>query len=455
MPSLQKNNIRASDYLVFAAIFLAWCLSFLLVGTPYPYHYDSVNFALAIIDRFDIGIQQPHPPGFLFHAACAKFVNLFVHQPFYTQQILNIIYQTSLLILFLKYIHRNRSVFLVLSLAPLFLFLPAVPLSQAAGIPFGAAIALFVYKITRGNNKHFALVVTFALGIAFRTDLVVYFLPVVLFVHLIYRPTLKQALVSTGAGALILLIWYTLTDLLSSGPTLLQATGQAQRMFTSGTSVFFGASLFEHARSSLRFIFYYAAVLGPGGLFLLYGYFSGGIARIDLLMFAAATVPLALYGLLVHIPFAYYFAPVLAFAAVFLPLTFKNSFSGRKAALCVCVNILFFAFVPKPLYESDGKTYTSRSIHQNILKQLRYSGAAGRSELVHRKNMISSAGQALSGHSSFSEPEGVLWDRIWYYMGDRVWGKQYLSSDSAEVLLERVPGGWKVHKNDSPQNTDF
>lgn len=49
-----------------------------LYHAHYLYHWDSVQFALAI-NNFDLSAHQPHPPGYILYVGIAKLLNYFVH----------------------------------------------------------------------------------------------------------------------------------------------------------------------------------------------------------------------------------------------------------------------------------------------------------------------------------------------------------------------------------------
>jgi len=46
--------------------------------SQYLFHWDSVQFALAL-DKFDIALHQPHPPGYIFYIWLGRLVNYFAH----------------------------------------------------------------------------------------------------------------------------------------------------------------------------------------------------------------------------------------------------------------------------------------------------------------------------------------------------------------------------------------
>jgi len=62
-----------------------------LLKSQYLFHWDSVQFALAL-DHFDVTKHQPHPPGYIIYVGFGWLVNQLVHEPNATFIIVSIIF---------------------------------------------------------------------------------------------------------------------------------------------------------------------------------------------------------------------------------------------------------------------------------------------------------------------------------------------------------------------------
>ena len=58
--------------------------------SPYLFTWDSVQFALSL-DRFDVRLHQPHPPGYLLYSFTLRFWNTFIGDPNLAMISLNVI----------------------------------------------------------------------------------------------------------------------------------------------------------------------------------------------------------------------------------------------------------------------------------------------------------------------------------------------------------------------------
>jgi len=68
------------DWFIAAVFFLAGLSLFAPLRTRYAYLWDSVEFAEAIRD-YDVGLSQPHPPGYFLYVMLGRAVNLVVGDP--------------------------------------------------------------------------------------------------------------------------------------------------------------------------------------------------------------------------------------------------------------------------------------------------------------------------------------------------------------------------------------
>src|SRR4030043_321809 len=73
---LNEERIRGS-------ILLSGLFFVIIIVTRIPftskllYHWDSVQFALAL-EKYDIAVHQPHPPGYFLYVMLGRLLNLFI-----------------------------------------------------------------------------------------------------------------------------------------------------------------------------------------------------------------------------------------------------------------------------------------------------------------------------------------------------------------------------------------
>jgi len=58
-------------------LFIVTILSHLPFTSRFLYHYDSVQFALAL-EKYDVYLHQPHPPGYFLYVMAGKLLDHFI-----------------------------------------------------------------------------------------------------------------------------------------------------------------------------------------------------------------------------------------------------------------------------------------------------------------------------------------------------------------------------------------
>lgn len=413
-----------------------WTLIFIVAGTPYPYHYDSVNYALAIIERFDITIDQPHAPGYLFHVLFGRLVHLPVHNPYIVQQLQNLVYLSLMLPCW--YLAKQRKPFDILFLGtfPLTLFFPAIPIVHAVSLTIGTWMAYSLYKMEAKEWSPLVTGVIFAVGIGFRQDTLIMLGPPFLYLLIRGRYPLRIWLQLVLIGAVVSLSWYLPTRMASWGVDPFKATNAMNVKFYYASSVLLGAPLRENLRCALRFCIYAFGVIGPGGLVLTW-YFLRTTPRKEWIPVLLALAPVLLYGTVFLLSFSYYYASVLGFFGMWVLL--KNGFPRQRKYLmlvCALLNLLFFWFIPRPHYEPWRGNFHTRPLHENLLKQAGYIGANGRKQALHTRDIVAFADSTIGRAASFHVEQGFLWPRIWNYLARYRWhNKNVPSPEEADMIF--------------------
>jgi hypothetical protein len=401
---------------------LLWILFYLFIGAPFPIHYDSVNFAYAIADKFTIAHQQPQPPGFLFHVLSARMVAAFIGDAFRAQQAVNCLYLIMFLATaaFVKNYRPGR--ILLLGSTPLLLFFCGASLSQCAAIPFGGLIAMVINRPNR-FSPYWATLILF-IGSGFRQDMLILLGPVVLVTMLLGRYPFRTWLLCGIIASTSIAAWYIPTQLLSERVSPLAMTVEAQHQFSAGTSLFFGASLFTALRSAIRFLMYGIGAAGFGGLL----YFAACLRKAkpdrQLLLFVMGIAPTLLYGTLIHMPLPYYYAPALGFALLFCYRAWGEAIGPKLIAVALTLNLLLFFLAPPPQFVIDS-TASERGLSKNIHRQLSYIGANGNKELQRTYALFRFADTTVARRPCFSANVNLSYDRAWEYLANRRWHNRY------------------------------
>lgn len=73
-----------------------------LLKSEYLYHWDSVQFALAL-EKFDLIKHQPHPPGYIIYILFARLINNILHDPNLSLIVVGILFSIIGLILIIRF----------------------------------------------------------------------------------------------------------------------------------------------------------------------------------------------------------------------------------------------------------------------------------------------------------------------------------------------------------------
>jgi hypothetical protein len=170
----------------------ALTLFFLTVATRIPftskflYHMDSVHFALAL-ERYDVTVHQPHPPGYFLYVMLGRLVHLFIEDANRVFLLMSIVFSglavAALFLLALEMYDRGTALiasFLAIS-SPNLWFHGEIALSYAAEAFLSTLVGLFCWKVYTGKQGALWLAVVL-LGIAggVRQNSVVFLLPLLL-----------------------------------------------------------------------------------------------------------------------------------------------------------------------------------------------------------------------------------------------------------------------------------
>lgn len=424
---------------------IVWISVHLLSATPFPFDYDSTNYALGIWDKFDIGKCQPHAFGYIFHIMSARVFLPFIKNLFILQQAQSILYLLIAVLCFIPWQKKVSHALLIFATMPLLLFFTSVPVIHAASLAASALLAKSLFLLHERKINPVVPVIILFTSIGFRQDLGIFLGPVLAFALLRNRCTIRQWTIFSLCAALLTLSWYLPTSLLSKGLSPWKEANVIVRPFLESSSIIYGASLFSWARSVLRFLIYLPGVLGPGGIILAIFAFKS-CDKTDHLYLFFATAPFMIYGFIFYFGFPNYYATIIAFFFVWISNCKDLTISPMVTIVSVLLNVLYFSFAPVPQYE-DTTNYSNRRTVQSVKKQLSYLGANGRPYIQHRKNKHAFIDSALSRCECFYDTDkieygGIPYHRIWKLMSMTQWGNTYGDNpDSADCIIRYVKPG--------------
>lgn len=172
---------------------LPWAFFVLGIATRVPFtsrlllHMDSCQFALAL-EKFDITVHQPHPPGYFLYVLLGRLLNVFIADANTVYVSISVFISgltVACVYLLGKEVFERRIGIVAALLAlvsPSFWFHGEVALTYIVEAFFSTVIALSCWRILKGNEKYVWISVV-AIGVAggFRQNTPVFLLPMWLY----------------------------------------------------------------------------------------------------------------------------------------------------------------------------------------------------------------------------------------------------------------------------------
>ena len=279
--SLLKSGARltrlTSDARLTITFFVVGVISRIPFQSTLLYHWDSANFALGM-EKFDVRIHQPHPPGYLLYVVLGRLVNLLVGDANTSLVWISIVFSgltvTVVYLLGRRLFGQTEGIIaaLLALTSPAFWFYGEVALTYILEAFFVTAIALACLETLRGKQR-MAFFSALLLGLAggIRQTTLVLMLPLWLFS--LRRCHWRIIVSATLLLALTVVAWLAPTIVLSGGigPYL-----EASRSIGGGVLADFelfggGKSLIDLLGPFVRLGMYLAYGLMLGLLPLFYG----------------------------------------------------------------------------------------------------------------------------------------------------------------------------------------
>jgi hypothetical protein len=227
------------------------------------YHWDSINFALAL-QEFDVARGQPHIPGYPLYVMLGRAIGLLGGDAQSTLVGISVV-SSGLAVACMYWLGRdlhNRRLGLVTALllatSPLFWFYGLLALPHSLDALVVILCAWLLLRLGRGDHR-LALPAAIALGIAggLRPQTQVFLLPLALYAA--KDLSWKRKGVAVLGLAVTDVAWFVPLVIWSGGPsTYFNILWQFYRSFTDATSVVSGAGLAGLSRNLLKLGMYTA-----------------------------------------------------------------------------------------------------------------------------------------------------------------------------------------------------
>ncbi len=181
------------------------------------YHWDSINYALALRE-YNIALHQPQPPGYILYVLLTRIVDWFVGNPQWTFVGLNVVCST-LAVVVLYYLGRTMfsqrvgvAASLLLLFSPLFWFYSEIALPNVIDGLAVTLIAWLLYEVSQGRKRYILPAAT-TLGIVggFRQQTLVFMAP--LAIYAMRKTKLWQMALAAGwvgilfLGSFVPMVW--------------------------------------------------------------------------------------------------------------------------------------------------------------------------------------------------------------------------------------------------------
>jgi hypothetical protein len=212
---------------------------------------DSVHFALAL-DKYDVSLHQPHPPGYFLYIMLGRFINLFISDQNSVFIFISIIF-SALTVVFVYYLGHEmfdkKTGVLAAAFAltsPNFWFHGEVALTYAAEAFFSTLSALLCWKIYRGEHKYIWLsAIILGLSAGMRQNSIAFLFPLWLFS--VRGVPIRTTFTALGLTGFVCMLWFIPMVRMTGGWDVYFGALRELWLFNSGH-----VSVFERGWSSFK-----------------------------------------------------------------------------------------------------------------------------------------------------------------------------------------------------------
>jgi hypothetical protein len=345
--------------------YLPWIFFFLAIATRVPFtgrlllHMDSCQFALAL-EKFDITVHQPHPPGYFLYVMMGRILHLFIADANTVFVSISVFFSglTVACVYLLGKEVFERKIGIVAALlalsSPSFWFHGEVALTYVVEAFFSTAIALLCWRILTGQEKYLwisAVILGLAGGI--RQNTPVFLLPV--WLYSIRHMSPRRIVASLCVFIATCMSWFIPMVWISGGWEPYRGVFRELWMFHIGGHSLFEGQWVDSLRFSLKLGQYIVFGLGAALFPLSIAVYSiarqvrsRSMDRRKMFFFSLWCLPAILFYISVFLSlqnpgYALVFLPALFLLASFSIFHIGNEFGdrlGRKASLSILTAVV-------------------------------------------------------------------------------------------------------------------
>ncbi len=273
-PDILKRN---EAFLLPACLFVMTVISRIPFTSKYLYHMDSVQFALAL-DKFDVTIHQPHPPGYFLYVMLGRILHLFIHDANMVFVTISIFFSgmavVAVYLLGKEMFDRKTAVvaaFLAASSAD-FWFHGEVAQTYAVEAFFSCFIAFLCWRIRNGKTMLIYLsVAVLAIAGGIRQNTPVFLAPLWLFS--VRSIVFRRIFAALALFILLSLCWFVPMLYMTGGPVryfmalkeLWSIAGTHNSVFVNGLD-----ALMQYSDTVFSYVAY---CIGGGLVVLIFGFY--------------------------------------------------------------------------------------------------------------------------------------------------------------------------------------
>ncbi len=355
---------------------------------------DSVHYALAL-EKYDIAVHQPHPPGYFLYVMLARVLNFFINDANMTLVAISIVFSglTVVAVYFLakEIFDKKTGIFaaIIAMTSPNLWFHGEIALTYIVESFFSTLVALLCWRIYKGEHKYIWLsVLVLAVAGGIRQNTMVFLLPLWLFS--VKGVAIRKTVASLGMLVGCCLFWFIPMVHMTGGWNAYQNAFRELWLFNTGNVSVFekGWATFKIFSSSVaRFTMY---GIGAGVFVLGIALYSvirnkkiASLDRRKTVFFSLWILPSLFFYLLVFIHpanpgYILIYLPALciliASSAGYLGAYFKQimkkDISMHIALAVIIVNTAFFFLSRHPVTYQEIRTHDSHlSIMINGIKK--------------------------------------------------------------------------------------
>ena len=219
--SLALSNNKWRDIL---ALMVAVFLTRWVFGAEYLVHFDSVNFALGVVDYNPV-VHQPHPPGYFLYILLGKVLNYFTGEPGAALLAISIGASVAAVAfvytLTYEWFDRKAAIFagLLFLFSPFTWFYGTIALTYIVEFCLVSLIGLLCWYISIGK-KQFLLPAAVVMGIAvgFRQSSILFLAPLCLYA--VRNVGIKHSLIAVLVFTATVVVWFVPMLIASGGGEL-------------------------------------------------------------------------------------------------------------------------------------------------------------------------------------------------------------------------------------------